>query len=175
VSAPAESPTDLLLAWGNGERAAFDRLLPLVSHELRQLAGNYLHRERARQTPDGRSGQERANIRRRPTRRTFRSASAHDLFSVRRRLGRPLSREHARAPIRRSIGRDDRRFELDGPLNIAFLRRSGTGQAAPPLRTRAVIVIPEGGSPLIVRVLVLPLSLRLRDPSPRRASAGCGV
>lgn len=42
----SETPTDLLLAWGNGERAAFDRLLPLVSHELRQLAGRYLRRER---------------------------------------------------------------------------------------------------------------------------------
>ena len=43
---PAETPTDLLLAWGNGERAAFDRLLPLVNQELRQLAGNYLAHER---------------------------------------------------------------------------------------------------------------------------------
>lgn len=43
---PAETPTDLLLAWANGERAAFDRLLPLVNHELRELAVKYLRRER---------------------------------------------------------------------------------------------------------------------------------
>ena len=42
----AETPTDLLLAWGNGERGAFDRLLPLVNQELRQLAGKYLAHER---------------------------------------------------------------------------------------------------------------------------------
>lgn len=43
---PAETPTDLLLAWGNGDRAAFDRLMPMVGHELRQLAGKYLRGER---------------------------------------------------------------------------------------------------------------------------------
>ena len=46
VHNPAETPTDLLLAWANGERAAFDRLLPLVNHELRELAVKYLRRER---------------------------------------------------------------------------------------------------------------------------------
>jgi RNA polymerase sigma-70 factor, ECF subfamily len=50
VHSQAETPTDLLLAWGNGERAAFDRLLPLVSHELRQLAAKYLGRERGGHT-----------------------------------------------------------------------------------------------------------------------------
>jgi len=46
VRSQADTPTDLLLAWSNGERGAFDRLLPLVSHELRQLAAKYLGRER---------------------------------------------------------------------------------------------------------------------------------
>jgi RNA polymerase sigma factor (TIGR02999 family) len=42
----ADSPTDLLRAWGNGERAALDRLVPLVHHELHQLARRYLRDER---------------------------------------------------------------------------------------------------------------------------------
>jgi len=46
VPEPAETPTDLLLAWGNGESAAFGRLLTLVNQELRQLAGKYLAHER---------------------------------------------------------------------------------------------------------------------------------
>lgn len=41
-----DSPTDLLLAWGRGEAAAFDRLLPLVHDELRRLARRYMRRER---------------------------------------------------------------------------------------------------------------------------------
>jgi RNA polymerase sigma-70 factor, ECF subfamily len=46
VQARAETPTDLLVAWRNGDRAAFDRLVPLVSDELRELAGKYLRHER---------------------------------------------------------------------------------------------------------------------------------
>jgi RNA polymerase sigma factor (TIGR02999 family) len=34
------------LAWGRGEAAAFDRLVPLVHDELRQLARHYMRRER---------------------------------------------------------------------------------------------------------------------------------
>jgi len=36
----------LLQAWGQGENAALDRLLPLVYAELRRLAGRHMHRER---------------------------------------------------------------------------------------------------------------------------------
>ncbi|MGH9802250.1 MAG: ECF-type sigma factor, partial [Blastocatellia bacterium] len=38
--------TQLLLAWGQGEEAARDRLLPLVYEELRRLARNHLRHER---------------------------------------------------------------------------------------------------------------------------------
>ena len=36
----------LLEAWGKGDVAARDRMLPLVYHELRRRAGAYLRRER---------------------------------------------------------------------------------------------------------------------------------
>jgi RNA polymerase sigma factor (TIGR02999 family) len=45
-----ETPTELLLAWGRGEASAFDRLVPLVHDELRQLARRYMRRERANHT-----------------------------------------------------------------------------------------------------------------------------
>jgi RNA polymerase sigma factor (TIGR02999 family) len=38
--------TDLLVAWSNGDQAAFDRLVPLVHHELRVLALRYMRQER---------------------------------------------------------------------------------------------------------------------------------
>jgi RNA polymerase sigma factor (TIGR02999 family) len=38
--------TQLLLAWGNGDKAALDRLMPLLYDELRRLAASYLRRER---------------------------------------------------------------------------------------------------------------------------------
>jgi RNA polymerase sigma factor (TIGR02999 family) len=46
VSGNLESPTDLLIAWGNGERAARDRLMPLVYDELRRIAARYMRKER---------------------------------------------------------------------------------------------------------------------------------
>ena len=41
-----ETVTDLLVAWGNGDEQALDRLTPLVYDELRRLAKSYLRRER---------------------------------------------------------------------------------------------------------------------------------
>ena len=39
-------PTELLLAWGAGDKQAFDLLVPLVHDELRRLARGYMARER---------------------------------------------------------------------------------------------------------------------------------
>lgn len=38
--------TQLLLDWGNGDRAALDKLVPVVYQELRRLARHYMRRER---------------------------------------------------------------------------------------------------------------------------------
>lgn len=43
---PAESVTQLLVKWGDGDQQALDKLMPLVYSELRRLASNYLRRER---------------------------------------------------------------------------------------------------------------------------------
>ena len=42
----AEEITGLLLAWGNGDKAALDQLIPLVHGELRRLAHRQMRRER---------------------------------------------------------------------------------------------------------------------------------
>ncbi len=46
----AEEISELLIAWGNGDRAALNQLMPLVYDELRRLAHHYLRRERAAHT-----------------------------------------------------------------------------------------------------------------------------
>lgn len=43
----AEQITDLLVSWGNGDKAALDRVIPLVYQELRRLAHQQMRRERA--------------------------------------------------------------------------------------------------------------------------------
>ena len=46
----SDEVTQLLLAWGSGDEAARDRLIPLVHDELRRLARSYMRRERAGHT-----------------------------------------------------------------------------------------------------------------------------
>ena len=53
MTEPSPSPkevTQLLIDWSNGDRAALDRLMPLVYEELRRLANRYMRRERAGHT-----------------------------------------------------------------------------------------------------------------------------
>ena len=42
---PPNEITERLIAWGAGDRAALDQLLPVVYQELRRMAGNYLRQE----------------------------------------------------------------------------------------------------------------------------------
>jgi DNA-directed RNA polymerase specialized sigma24 family protein len=46
----SQNVTDLLNAWGGGDRGAFDRLVLVVYKELRRQASRYLRRERPGQT-----------------------------------------------------------------------------------------------------------------------------
>lgn len=47
---PQQGVTELLVAWGKGDKAALDELMPVVYDELRRLAQNYLRRERTGHT-----------------------------------------------------------------------------------------------------------------------------
>jgi RNA polymerase sigma factor (TIGR02999 family) len=49
MSSPSEI-TELLVCWSNGDRAALERLLPLVEGELHRLAHAYMRRERPEHT-----------------------------------------------------------------------------------------------------------------------------
>ena len=46
----ADDLTGLLVEWRDGDKAALDRLMPLVYHELRRIAHRYVQRERAGHT-----------------------------------------------------------------------------------------------------------------------------
>src|SRR6185436_7759192 len=47
---PRHQVTDLLLAWGNGDRAALDELVPIIHQELRRLARLQMRGERENHT-----------------------------------------------------------------------------------------------------------------------------
>ena len=46
MSSDSEKVTELLQDWSKGNQEALERLLPLIYNELRQLAHNFLYRER---------------------------------------------------------------------------------------------------------------------------------
>jgi RNA polymerase sigma factor (TIGR02999 family) len=50
MTASSHEVTQLLVAWGNGDKAALDRLMPLVYDELHRLAHQYMRRERPGRT-----------------------------------------------------------------------------------------------------------------------------
>jgi RNA polymerase sigma-70 factor (ECF subfamily) len=45
AKAPPQEVTQLLVDWSGGDRAAFDKLIPLVYEELERLAHGYMNRE----------------------------------------------------------------------------------------------------------------------------------
>jgi RNA polymerase sigma factor (TIGR02999 family) len=47
---PSSEVTQMLLDWSNGDKAAFDKIVPVVYNELRRLAGHYMRQERPGQT-----------------------------------------------------------------------------------------------------------------------------
>jgi RNA polymerase sigma factor (TIGR02999 family) len=50
TEAQTHEVTQLLIDWSNGDRAALDKLMPLIDAELRRLAHRYMSRERAGHT-----------------------------------------------------------------------------------------------------------------------------
>lgn len=50
MQTPSHEVTQLLAAWGEGDRSALDKLLPLVEDELHRLAHRYMSHERADHT-----------------------------------------------------------------------------------------------------------------------------
>jgi len=50
VEAQTHEVTQLLIDWSHGDKAALERLLPLVDEELHRLAHRYMNRERAGHT-----------------------------------------------------------------------------------------------------------------------------
>ena len=55
--------TGLLLDWSNGDRAAYDKLVPLVHEELHRLAHHYMSRERPSDTLQTTALVDEANLR----------------------------------------------------------------------------------------------------------------
>src|SRR5262245_53212681 len=103
--------TELLLAWGRGDRAALDELVPVVHQELRRLARLQMRGERDNHTLQTTALVNQAFIRLVDLRRIRWQDRAHFL-ALSARLMRRILVDHARSRKTRKRG--------DGVLNVAL-------------------------------------------------------
>lgn len=110
--------TELLLGWGNGDKAALDQILPIVYEELRKQAARYLRRERVGHTLQTTALIHEAYIRLVDQKNVRWQNRAH-FFGISAQLMRRILVDHARAKGRAKRGGSDIRVSLDDKNLIA--------------------------------------------------------
>src|SRR5262245_6493959 len=118
VMTPRSDATALLLAWSDGDAAAFDKLVPLVYEELRRLARGYLRRERAGRALQTTALVNEAYLRLIDAQRVQWQGRAHFLAIAARTMRRILV-EFARQRARQKRGGDVVHVTLDEARELA--------------------------------------------------------
>lgn len=116
--------TGLLLDWGSGDKAALDKLFPLVYKELRQLAHQYMRRERAGNTLQTSALINEAYIRLVDYKRTRLQDRAHFLAIAAQAMRRILV-ERARSRSRHKRGGGAQQVSLDEAADLVAEQASG--------------------------------------------------
>ena len=110
--------TQLLVAWGGGDRAALDELMPLVYEELRRLAHQYMSRERPDHTMQTSALVNEAYLRLVDQKNTHWQDRAH-FFGIAARLMRQVLVDYARQRRYAKRGGDARRVPLDEAMIVS--------------------------------------------------------
>jgi RNA polymerase sigma-70 factor, ECF subfamily len=125
MSTPASSHvTSLLAAWSAGDRAALDRLMPLVRQELHRLAERQLRTERPGHTLQATALVHEAYLRLVNQRPADWQSRAH-FFAICAQLMRQILVDHARKYRAAKRGGGDRKIPLDEALVYAPERSAG--------------------------------------------------
>lgn len=103
--------TQLLTAWGAGDKAALDALIPVVYDELRRQASRYLRRERPGHTLQTTALINEAYLRL-VDQKTTRWQNRAQFFGIAAQLMRRILVDHARAKHRAKRGGSDIRVSL---------------------------------------------------------------
>lgn len=104
--------SQLLVDWSNGDKAALDKLIPLVYGELRRLARYHMRRERQGHTLQTSALVNEAYLRLVDYKRMRWQDRAH-FFAVAAQAMRRILIEHARSHSREKRGAGARRVSLD--------------------------------------------------------------
>jgi len=112
----------LLVAWGAGDQAALDQLIPLVHAELRRLAGGYMAGERPGHTLQASALVNEAYLRLFEIKKISWQNRAH-FFAMSGRLMRRILVDHARARRNLKRGGGARHVSLDEALTVCGEKR----------------------------------------------------
>ncbi len=152
-SSPTHEVTQLLVAWGNGDKAALDRLMPLVYEELRRLARHYMSRERPGHTLQSTALVNEAYLRL-VEQEGMRWENRAHFFGIAARLMRQILVEHARSrqaakrgggQYRLSLSRVDRLASAPDINLLALDDALGRLEALDPQKSRIVELRYFGG------------------------------
>jgi RNA polymerase sigma factor (TIGR02999 family) len=110
--------TQLLLAWGQGEQEALDKLIPLVTAELRRLTHHYMGGERAGHTLQTTALVNEAYLRLVDSRRVRWQNRAH-FFALSAQLMRGILVDFARSRNYQKRGGQAQRVTLDEALVVS--------------------------------------------------------
>jgi RNA polymerase sigma factor (TIGR02999 family) len=115
---PPNEITERLVAWGAGDRAALDQLLPVVYQELRRMAGNYLRQENPGHTLQPTALVHEAWLRLIDQARVDWRNRAQ-FFGVAAQMMRRILVDHAKAKHREKRGGDAVKLSLDDVINLS--------------------------------------------------------
>jgi RNA polymerase sigma factor (TIGR02999 family) len=112
-----EEVTSLLLDWSHGDKAALERLTPLVYDELKRLAKRYLRKERSEHTLQSTALANEAFVRLIDQKQVEWQSRAH-FFGVAAQMIRRILVDHARARRTSKRGGGLLQLSLDEALGI---------------------------------------------------------
>ena len=115
---PPNEITERLIAWGAGDRAALDQILPIVYQELRRMAGNYLRQENPGHTLQPTALVHEAWLRLIDQARVDWRNRAQ-FFGVAAQMMRRILVDHAKAKHREKRGGEAVKLSLDETINLS--------------------------------------------------------
>lgn len=119
----AHEVTELLIGWSNGDRAALDKLMPLIDDELRRLAHRYMRQERADHTLQTTALVNEAFVRL-VNRKNLQWQNRAHFFGIAAQLMRTILVDHARSHASAKRGGGARKLELNEALVVSQQKAS---------------------------------------------------
>ncbi len=118
MSQPPQNVTQLLIGWGQGDKEALDKLVPIVYDELRRQAARYLRHERAGHTLQTTALIHEAYLRLIDQKNVHWQNRAQ-FFGIAAQLMRRILVDHARTRKRAKRGGSDIRVPFEDAVAIA--------------------------------------------------------